>query len=107
MVLLDFIQNFVSYICGREEDTLKAVKMSILLNPRRFQTEKILDVPFVDVFAVYHTFTIAKKYVLLLSSLEHFNMSSIIALHANRHIYQCKQGIQYGALNIRLHFVKK
>lgn len=83
--------------------------MSIILNPRRFQTEKILDVPFIDVFAVYHTFTIAKKYGLLLTtSLEHFNMSSIIiALHANRHIYQCKQRIQYGALNIRLHFVKK
>lgn len=82
--------------------------MSIILNPRRFQTEKILDVPFIDVFAVYHTFTIAKKYVLLLTSLEHFHMSSIIiALHANIHIYQCKQGIQYGALNIRLHFVKK
>lgn len=83
--------------------------MSIILNPRRFETEKILEVPFIDVLAVYHTFTctIAKKYVLLLTSLEHFNMSSIIALHANRHIYQCKQGIQYGALNIRLHFVKK
>lgn len=82
--------------------------MSIILNPRRFETEKILEVPFIDVLAVYQTFTIAKKYVLLLTSLEHFNMSSIIiALHANIHIYQCKQGIQYGALNIRLHFVKK
>lgn len=61
--------------------------MSIILNPRRFETEKILEVHFIDVLAVYHNFTIAKKYVLLLTSLEHFNMSSIIALHANRHNY--------------------
>lgn len=53
---------YIFNIC--REDTLKAVKMSIILNPRRFQTEKILEVPFIDVFAVYHIFSIAKKYVL-------------------------------------------
>lgn len=61
--------------------------MLIILNFRRFEIEKILEVFFIDVLVVYYIFIIVKKYVLLFISLEYFNMFLIIVFYVNRYIY--------------------
>lgn len=61
--------------------------MLIILNFRRFEIEKIIEVFFIDVLVVYYIFIIVKKYVLLFISLEYFNMFLIIVFYVNRYIY--------------------
>lgn len=63
--------------------------MLIILNFRRFEIEKILEVFFIDVLVVYYIFIIVKKYGLLfIISLEYFNMFLIfIVFYVNRYIY--------------------
>lgn len=61
--------------------------MLIILNFRRFEIEKILEVFFIDVLVVYYIFIIVKKYVLLFISLEYFNMFLIIVFYVNRYNY--------------------